>query len=298
MAERTVWTNTLVDWEKIDAIELNLEWNIDAMSIWSWNVSDEEYEQLVTLKNDLNNAASWIAPDTEETREVTDIEDAIWSVVTDDINKFVTVTYTDWTKKIYSETWIKEIDSDNNVLSDTSKTWTYTAWVIEYTDWSIVNELWLWEYKFLDWNVAYKNKSNVFTWYNRFQETTVFWWSAVTLLDDLEWTWVDRSLDWLKWNQWKLAMSSDTNITFDNLIHWWVYTLFLVISWWAQPKFFAKKFDWSTSPTVDIDTYWPDWTKPTFADWIYVVSWIAWDTAIHLSAFWPTQNVDDSPAFT
>lgn len=298
MAERTVWTNTLIDWEKIDAIELNWEWNIDVTSIWSWNVTDNEFEQLTTLKNDLNNAASWMSPDAEEPREVTDINEPIWSVVTDDWSKLITVTFADWTKKIYSETWIKEIDSEGNILSDTSKVWTYTAWVIEYTDWSVTNELWSWELKFRDWTIAYKNADNVFTWYNKFNQTTLFWWSAITLLDDLQWTWVNRRLDWLKWNQWKLWMSTNTNIIFDNMIHWWVYTLFLVISWWAQPKFFAKKFNWLSTPSSSINTYWPDWIKPTFVDWVYVVSWITWDTAIHLSAFWPTQNVDDSPAFT
>ena len=44
--ERTVWNNRLIDWLKLDALILNLSSKINAISIWSWNISDAEFETL------------------------------------------------------------------------------------------------------------------------------------------------------------------------------------------------------------------------------------------------------------
>lgn len=279
MAERTVWTNRLIDGAKLDALALNWDWKIDATSLADGSISDAELKALEWINSNvqaqIDAVSAWIPTDTP--KEVQDIKVENTSPWTYD---GVCVVITEWSiVKKYCPDGI--FTYSNGVLVDKqTKTWTYDSETgkMVYTDGESVNLDW--EYVVNDANIAYLNKNNRFKKNNVFDWVSMFLWATVSSLETIGWSGNARTFDWMEWNVQKLTLSEATTITFDNMLQGWFYTLFLVNPSNYTVNFAAKKYTGWVS--TSLQTHSVGWVKPAVsATWTYILTVYVWETAAH-----------------
>lgn len=227
------------DW--IDGREIELQRSLSLQQIqWRYAPTLEEpnpsWSNLVSF-NDIRWPQWAIGNDGEQiiTQDVQIIYDTI---VTDDIEKTVTVTKWDGSIIVYSETWISYYDSNEDLVAYEEKEWTYDNGVITYSNGDIVDG----EESIINidaWQIAYLNKVNTFEKINTFKDTVIFEWDAIFKwhLNTANTSLFNTSLG--KKQRFSFSDGLTHVMDFENLKAWNNYEWFINVSWSPATLSFA-----------------------------------------------------------
>lgn len=253
MAERTVWSNRLIDWLKLDAIVLNgTDW-IDAQSIADWTVSDTEFLYLHGLTWPIQDQIDWLGS-TLPTGTEWDMLYHDWSdwVVLSPWTDWQFVKYVDWVPTPSSlDSWDVSLEDPTiNDSEDLTDWWANTVtpddtnnWVkVTHPDWSytIYGEDWIWEYD-NNWElVSFTGKTGT---YDDGSDTITY--------DD--WTVIDWGWWTISTTDWKIAYKNQPNtFTETNVFEW-----DSVFKGNVAFPYYQINMDWITTIAFD----WDNWQK-------------------------------------
>ncbi len=160
MSERTIWTNRLIDWLKVDAVILN-GWNkIDATSIADWSITDAEFEALNGISSNIQAQinAIWAAPLTWETPKITTDVKFPNGVPSFD---WTGVLLTSGTRITYFYPTFQKVTLNGELASIVPMNWVYVGWIMQYDNGLSVSSV-TWEVIMNTQRIAYETASNTF----------------------------------------------------------------------------------------------------------------------------------------
>lgn len=297
---RYVWSSTWIPivylsdiiwetWNWIDNISLlSTVWKVKTYRITF--TDSTTYDYIVTDWND------WDISESTQ-KNVNDKQTIDWTIVTDDIEKTITSTNTDWTKIEYNEQWIFFYDSNWELIWKIDKIWTYDNWIITTEDWDVIN--WnTWETNINEWNIAYLNKDNIFQNVNTFNSNSVFKWNCSFPYSRIDMTGQSTILfnanNGTKQRTINLTWWWSKNLSFSNLYAWANYELCIRIADSNNitiNKWTATLADWTSINFYSI--WWTEYPLTLSADdwWIHIFVMDVFDTWIHISYIWQSKAI-------
>jgi len=208
------------------------------------------------------------------------------AVISTDNSSYILVTYSDWTYRKYNLDSIVTWDSTSiYTIEIKSPDWTFDANWITYSDWAFVDKV-TWIYTF-DWQIAYTNKTNIFTSSNTFNWDTTFAWQTTFKyhVNTAEDNWFDAD-EWTK--QWFNFAWPAVTLNFTNLLDGWTYTFAITITGSATTLTLgtAGKKGWgSYTPLIIWAT-----SIPELAVWTHMFVAEVFSAWIHVAYAWHSQT--------
>lgn len=273
-----------------------------AVNEWFFWTEKEWLASLVWPQWDINN--TW---ETQNVNDLITLPD--WATVTySDSEKWVKITFLDWTYTLYTATWnthpftlaswIYQYSSDDELLSSNLVDWTYNIWThsITYIDWNTVN--WAtWETQITEWNIAYINKKNIFSEQNTFGKTTIFK-SNVAFPNYIIDKWWNAWVITFNWNNWtkqrtKNLWTWSCSLVFTNILWWSNYWLAInVPTWWITISWYSITNSWTITWLYSIWDNLPT-SLTAWTHLFYMDTFVAEDditAALHISYLWESRS--------
>lgn len=285
MTDKTIWTNRLIDWNKIDALTLNL-WNkIDAISIWSWNISDAEYEALNWITSNIQAQINNIPaiPLTLDTPKITtDVKFPNWTPSYDGTY----VVFTNWTKITKYWTTSQIVFIDWELISVVPMNWVYTAPIMLYDNGLSVNSS-TWEI-IVSWQrIAYETSSNTFNadTIQTFKWPAIFEGQVSIPFYDI-WTQTGNvTFTWSNWMNQKVTLNKvwwTQILSFDKIASW-TYELFVVQTWTGTITLWWVSNSWTITSTSKI---WATTFPLVLASWSHILVITVANVKAHVWYVW------------
>ena len=300
---RYVWDTTWNDlvaiqdlqwepWEKWDPWEQWIPWEqwVPWASVVGWEF---QWDDLVFTKSDLStivieDAKILLKWDTWDIWEPwpwgQHLEDIIlppaWSsIFVDEVNEFIRVTYPNWTGRIYTTSGYWDFDVNLQIISVVEVTWTwetdriqYPSFYVRKTDWAQV----------LDWQLAFRNQSNIFSQLNNFLWDVSF--GKRVSFPYHPYANNSLTVDAFLWTKHKLTFTTwwTKELVFTNVNPWANYVVAIANeSWWNITLNLS-----SITNSWSINTFYVIWNTNyplTLDEWIHLFVCETFDSAIHVS---------------
>lgn len=251
--ERTIWTNRLIDGAKIDAISLNW-WNmINATSIWSWTITDAEFDALNGITWNIQDLIDNVVEtplNTETPKITTDVKFTYWTPSFD----WTCVVLTSWDKITRYCPTSQQVLMNGELVAVIPMNGTYNAWTWDmvYDNGLTINST-TWDVLIWGQTIAYETSSNTFNadTIQTFKGWAIFEWQVALPFADI-WTQTgDFNFVWTSWMNQKVTMNKTgwtQTVNFSKMAPW-NYELFVVQTWTATLSLWTVTDSWTINDT-------------------------------------------------